>query len=355
LKVLNYNSRHRMGALAFVLFIFLSTANAQEPPISLSSSVDKSRITIGDLITYSIMVSHEPDIQVMMPGLGANLGGFEIRDYNVLDPQKKDSRTISRWEYSISTFLTGEYEIPPLSIQYVVPGDTIPKILTTEKIKIVVESVKPSEAGDIRDIKPPVEIPRKLWYTLRWIILGVTITALALLVVILYRRRKAGKSLIPFRDVPPRPPHELAFEALARLRDSDFLEKGKIKEFYIELSEILRRYIEGRYYIIALEMTTTEVLQGLAGEEFPGDEYDMLQRFLDQCDLVKFAKVIPSKEEHDSILTLAYDTVDGTKVIVEEDTQDDPDKKDIPESEETIAVESEPADLLESEETGGNQ
>jgi hypothetical protein len=349
--------RYGVCFLYSVLFLITEIAYTQEPPISIASSVDKSRITIGDLITYSITVSHDPDIQVQMPGLGANLGGFEIRDYTVLDPQKKDGKTISRWDYSISTFFTGEFEVPPLNVQYVLPGDTIPKTLTTEKIKIVVESVKPSEAGDIRDIKPPVEIPGKLWYTLRWIIMGAGLAALVLLVIILYRRRKAGKSILPFREIPPRPPHEIAFEALYNLRNSDLLANGKIKQFYSELSEIIRRYIEGRYYIIALEMTTTEVLEGLAGEAVSEDVYDLFQDFLDKCDLVKFAKVIPSEEEHESILSAAHAIVDGTKVIVEEDSPEKSNETDVSGINhgpivESAAVESEADTSSEIQKTG---
>jgi hypothetical protein len=313
-------SIQRIGVFVFILSICLQPWQvwSQDAPITLSSSVDKSRIHIGDLITYTITVSHDPDIEVQMPGLGENLGGFEIRDYTVHDPKKEKGRVLSQWDYIISTFLTGEFEIPPIGLQYTMPGDTIPRALATEKIKIVVESVKPSEAGDIRDIKPPVEIPRKLWHTLRWVVLGVGLALSAILVYYLYKRKKAGKSLLPVREIPLRPPHEIAYEALDLLHDSDLLENGQIKQFYIEISEIIRRYIEGRYFIIAFEMTTAEVLENLSAEVVPDDEYNRFQRFLDQCDLVKFAKVIPSDEDHELIMKMAYEIVDCTKVIVEE-------------------------------------
>ena len=311
---------------------------SQEAPVTVSSSVDKSRIHIGDLITYSILVSHDPDVAIQMPGLGANLGGFEIRDYEVHDPRKEKGRILSQWDYIISTFFTGEFEIPPISLQYTIPGDSIPKTLATEKIRIVVERVKPSEAGDIRDIKPPVEIPRKLWHTLRWVVLGMGLALTALLIWILYKRKKAGKSLLPLREESIRPPHEIAYEALDLLHDSDFLQQGQIKQFYIELSEIIRRYIEGRYYIVAIEMTTTEVLEGLVAEEVPDDGYELFRCFLDECDLVKFAKVIPSEEEHHSVMRLAYEIVDCTKVIVEDSETDKSEQPETSVSEEDLSA-----------------
>jgi len=271
---------------------------AQEPQISISSQVDNSRVYIGDLITYTVTVTHDKDVKVELPGLGANLGGFEIRDYNLHEPKKKDGLITSAVDYTISTFFTGEFEIPPLTVMYYTPEDTAAKTLSTEKIKIVVESVKPSEAGDIKDIKPPVEIPRDLWHLMRWFVLGGVLALLAFLVFVIYRRKKAGK--------------------LDRLRDSDLLENGRIKEFYTEISEIIREYIEGRYFIVAMEMTTTEVLEGLSTAELSEDNFHLFQTFLEQSDLVKFAKRIPSEDENEAILNMAYEIVNRTKVLLEE-------------------------------------
>ena len=290
---------------------------ADEPQISLSSGVDKSRITIGDLITYTVEVTHDKNVKVEMPGMGANLGGFEIRDYRVHEPKIKGDKQISRWDYVISTFFTGEFEIPPLTITYTTPGDSTAKTLTTDKITIVVESVKPSEAGDIRDIKPPVEIPSNLWQQVRWFVVCGGLIGLAILGYVFYRRWKAGKGLL-LRETPPRPPHEVALERLDILKDSDLLEKGEIKPFYSELSEIIRQYIEGRYYMVAMEMTTTEIRNGLLAAEVSKEEHGIFETILDRSDLVKFAKRIPSAEENEEVLDLAYEIIHRTKVILEE-------------------------------------
>lgn len=313
--------RNRTLKRAVILFVggrFFILTWAQEPQISISSQVDNSRVYIGDLITYTVTVTHDSNVNVELPGLGANLGGFEIRDYNVHEPKKKDGMITSAVDYTISTFFTGEFEIPPLTVMYYTPEDTAAKTLSTEKIKIIVESVKPSEAGDIKDIKPPVEIPRDWWHLVKWFVLGGALVVLAFLVFIIYRRKKAGKGLLPIREAPPRPPHEVAYEALDQLRDSDLLENGRIKEFYTEISEIIRQYIEGRYFIVAMEMTTTEVLEGLSTAEVSEDNFNLFQTFLDQSDLVKFAKRIPSEDENEEILNTAYEIVNRTKVLLEE-------------------------------------
>lgn len=284
-------------------------------PISVSSRVDKARITIGDLIHYSVTVTHDDSVKVDMPGFAANLGGFEIRDYKVQDPRKVNGKIVTEADYTISTFFTGAFEIPPLTIHYTMGADTVQHTLTTEKIGIQVESLKASEAGDIRDVKPPVEIPRNWWYTLRWYILGLGAILLILAGLLIYRRHKAGKSLLPVRQTPPRPAHEIALEALDRLTASDLLTQGEIKQFYIELSEIIREYINGRYFVVALEMTTTEVLDGLSTQNLETEVYDLFRSFLWNCDMVKFAKYRPSEKEHQSAVQMVYDIVEKTRLF----------------------------------------
>ena len=335
---------HRL--LLIILFVGLlpMKTNSQEPHVSVSSQVDKSRITIGDLIEYSITVVHDKDIQIEMPGLGANLGGFDIRDYNVAESEKRDGMIVSGVQYKISTFFTGEFEIPPLTVAYYTPDDSTAKYLSTEKIKIVVESVKPSEAGDIRDIKTPVELPRNLWLLIRWFVLGAGVILLVMVGYMIYRRKKRGEGLFPTKPEIKRPPHEIALEALDRLKSSDLLQKGEIKQFYIEISEIIRQYIGGRYFIVAMEMTTTDVLVGLSEADVSDEEFELYKHFFFECDLVKFAKVIPSDEENEKIMVEAYKIIERTKVIfgyeeveegieseakVEEEINDETDENDL--------------------------
>lgn len=289
-----------------------------DAPISIASSVDKATIRIGDLIQYQITVTHDPDVQIQLPGEGANLGGFDIRAYTPHEPRKENGKIITESQYTISTFFTGEFDIPPTAVLYTLPGDTVSQILMTEPIHIVVESVKPSEEGDIRDIKPPEEIPRNWWLLIRWIALGMFALSAAVLGWIAYRRHKAGMSLLPFREAPPRPPHEVALEALGKLDPAGLDDPAKIKWYYSEVSQIVRHYLEGRYYIMALEMTTAEVLDGLRGVDVETEIQNAVRQFLEPCDLVKFAKFIPAEAQHEITLRQAFDIVNRTKIVIPE-------------------------------------
>ena len=157
---------------------------------------------------------------------------------------------------------------------------------------IEVVSVGADETGDIRDIRGPLGMPLG--------VMRLVLGALLLLVVaaLLYAvaRRLWSRGDQPARPTPGplmRPAHELALEALDALEESSLLERGQVKEYHIEASDILRTYVERHFRVTALEMTTHEVLVALqhAGVEEPFTRG--LREFLETCDRVKFAKVRP--------------------------------------------------------------
>jgi len=308
---------NRSIKILLLFFIWLGTGFGQPGSISLESKVDRAKITIGDRIIYTILITRDEQVTVELPEFGANLGAFEILDYNDPEPQKLNGNIVQTRQYTVSTFDIGEYEIPPVTIRYSTTGDTTWKELSTEKIKIEVESLKPSEAGDIRDIKPPLELKRDYKNLIRMAIVIVCLLLIALLIYYFIKRRRAGKSLLPLRTKPPRPAHEVALEELDKLVQSDLLKKGKVKQFYIIISEIIRRYIEGRYKLIAIEMTTTQLIQNMQVENIEPSIIDIVAEFLHRCDFVKFAKYIPRDEENEDNIQQAYEIVHRTKIVFE--------------------------------------
>jgi hypothetical protein len=305
--------------LLFAVSVF-AQGTTVESPVAVESRIDKSTITIGDTVRYTVRLTHDPKVQVRWPALGANLGMFEIRDYHKPEPAKAKDRIIEEIAYTISTFDTGRFEIPPLLIEYQVPPDSAWQSLQTEKLEIYVASMKPSQAGDIRDIKAPLELPRA-WKLI--IIVGLIIAGVLLLAGAIYYlwRRRQGKGLLPERKEPERPAHEVALEALRKLRESDLLATGQIKLFYSELSEIIRRYIEGRYFVPALELTTNELMDNLREVAMEIEARENLRELLDISDLVKFAKYQPAEEEHQRAMQLAESFVETTKIVMSAPTE----------------------------------
>jgi len=282
--------------------------------VTVDSRVDKAEITIGDTVRYTLRLSREARAQVRWPSLGANLGAFEIRNYHKPEPRTENNRILEEISYTISTFDTGRFVIPPLVIEYLMPPDTAWQALHTESLEIHVRSLLSSEAGDIREVKSPWELPRD-W---RRVVLIATLVGVLIVLAALgyvWWRKRQGKGLLPQRIEPQRPPHEMALEELAQLRTSDLLARGEIKLFYSLLSEILRRYFEGRYGLAALEMTTMELDRELRQVEPAPQACDEMRDLLEMCDLVKFAKFIPAHEEAALGLERATAFVESTKPV----------------------------------------
>ncbi|MDZ7294944.1 MAG: BatD family protein [candidate division KSB1 bacterium] len=316
-------SRNMSKALGFLAALCIVGVHASQvrSSITVESKVDRATIFIGDRVMYTVTVKRTPDVVVEMPSLGAHLGMFELRDYTVKEPVKQGGLLVEQTEYVISTFETGDFEIPPLTIRYYTAADTTRKELRTEPIKITVQSLNPDQAGDIRDIKPPLEIPRDWGLVARRVGLGVAAVLVLALAAVAFVRYRKGKSILPKREKPPRPAHEVALEELDALAHEGLLEAGQVKEFYSRLSEIVRRYIENRFYVDALEMTTAEVMAAMDDAALGDDELRMLRELLELSDLVKFAKYVPAEEEHKGATEAAYEFVHRTKLIVTEVTQ----------------------------------
>ena len=315
-KTVRASNLKKVAIIGFLFVALLAgIAFSESGKISIQSAVDRSKITIGDVITYTVTVTRDKDVKVKLPGLAENLGQFEIRDYKVFDPLKKDGKIIDRVQYKISTFDIGDFQIPPISIQYSIPPDTVEHVLKSEAIKITVESVAPSKEGDIKDIKPPVEIPFDWRPYVKYGLFGLLGLLLLGALVYFWIRKRSGKPLIPLKAEPPRPPHEVALEALESLQNSDFLEKGQVKRYYSDVSEIIRRYIGGRFGVDALDLTSTELLSELKSIPISDEHLQLMTDFTDLCDLVKFAKYIPEDEENQKVIDWAFQFIHETMVV----------------------------------------
>lgn len=278
-------------------------------PLDLTAKVDKETITIGDKIQYEVIIEHDDSVSVEPMGIAENLGEFEIKDYHIEEPKKtKDKRWMSKTTYIITTFTTGDFVIPPVKVKYKdMAGQE--KEVSSEEIKIKVESVKPgpTDKDDIRDLKGPAEIKGRSPWAL-FIILALFIV-LGVAAFIYFNNKKRAEDT---PSAPSRPPEEIAMDELRYLLDMRLSEKGMIKEYYIRISDILRKYIEARFKVLALDRTTWELYQEMRFKRIERRHVDMIRDFLEDCDLVKFAKYIPAKKEIEGAHAKAKEIIEMT-------------------------------------------
>ncbi len=164
----------------------------------------------------------------------------------------------------------------------------------------------------LRDIKPPQDFPANyLWLK---ILCGVIIALLAFF-LIRYLGKRYARRKDALRSLP-KSAYTVAMEALAALQAKGLEAAGRVKEFYIELSDIVRRYLESRFSLRAPEMTTEEVLYSLRESgELTGAQKNLLKEFLQRCDLVKFAKYGPTQQEAEESFNAAERLVKETTAL----------------------------------------
>ena len=297
----------RTLAAAALAFTPVSAAQAPVEP-AVETAVSAAAAAVGDPVTVVVTVRHAADAEVRWPD-PVDVAPFELLDPPAMQSATADGGTESRLELRVAAFELGELSFPPLDVEVVAPGGEA-TALATEAVPVAIESIGRDEGGDIRDIKGPLAIPFAVVTLLPWIAAALAVAAIAAWIYRRYRRRTRPESPVP--ALPPRPAHEVAREALDALEAAGLLERGEIKTWHIRLSDIVRVYIEGRFGVDAMEMTTGEVLDGLHRTDADRGAVADVRRVLDRCDLVKFAKLRPAMPECRELFPLARRVVDVT-------------------------------------------
>ena len=161
---------------------------------------------------------------------------------------------------------------------------------------------------DIHDIKGLVPLPYNLWWL--WVLLLIAVAAAV--VIWLWKRRRPAS---PVAAIPPPTPYEVAIRALQRLRE----ENPPVEEFYTRLSDIVRQYLEGQLGLRAPERTTEEFLYEASRDHALSAEHkELLGAFLQESDLVKFARFRPGADDRQRAFGAAKKFVHDTQPRMQE-------------------------------------
>jgi len=295
----------RIGVTALLVFAGLNYAHAADP-VTARGSVNKRTVLIGDRVRYTIETRRTKNLEIEFPAFAdKKIGDFEIKDSGLI--VKKGflgGVKEARW-YDIATYTVGKHTIPEAVLKYGSKGKSDKKSMSIKPLDVAVESVLPKgEAiADIKDIKPPIGIPEIL-RNIIIVISGILIIATLVWVYMKFLKRK-----------PIKLPHETAMEELESHKGV-YARAGDVKLYYIGISDSIRRYIERVFRMRAPEMTTEEFLMSLGSSgSLSAEEKARLREFLGSCDLVKFAKYAPDKDETDAVFNTAHKFIEETKDV----------------------------------------
>ena len=295
---------------------FLNTARAQN--FSVSATPDSTLMVIGGQMDLTLEVLQDPDLKVSFPQFSDTITqNIEIVEKSDLDTtQIREDRIAVRQKYRITSFDSGLHYIPPMKFELASAQMEQQKETRSIGMRVVnpFENVDPQKG--IADIKGPIDTPFKLselYRFLPWILGGLGLALLIAAAIYFYlTRRNPLKAIL--KEKPKEPAHVIALRKLDQVKEDKAWQKGHIKEFYSDLSDILRHYIEDRYGIPAPEQITSQIMESLRYVDLPDENVpDKARQVLELADLVKFAKFEPLPDENDLSLMNAYFFVNQTK------------------------------------------
>ncbi len=317
--------RQKNIILAFVLLI---SSNLFAQDFSPSVQLDTFQIEIGDQVYMKLNLVQEENLKVTFPKFKNQIiDGIDIVSMSGIDTLSKEKGKIFlRQNILITAFDDSLFNIPPLP--FISGKDTVytkPLSLDVQKLSIdsaLLSKLDTTEMLPIFDVKAPIDTPwtfKEFWQYYGWYIIAFLL-AVALFFIIRYfiKRYKENKPLFK-AEKPKEPAHITALRKLDKLKEKKLWQSGRAKEYYSELTYILREYLEKRYNISALERTSHELIELLRHSKLIDKErIEEFRQIFSLGDLAKFAKFNPMPDENDLSMKNAYNIIENTKVIFEE-------------------------------------
>lgn len=305
-----------MRNLLFIAISWITAlANAQE--ISFKATLNKNKILIGEQVIYQLQLEYNGKVALEWPVFSDTLGIKQIEVIGVgeMTESGNEKRVIKQQQITITSFDSGFYAIPPALLIY--NGDTI----ESNPLSLEVHTVEVDTSKAIKDIKEIYEeefsfseYMQSIWEWIKenWYYVAGGVAVIALLLFFLLRKKKPEEKTIPKIILPA---DVEALQKLKELENKKLWQNGLIKEYYVELSDVVRAYIERRYSVPALEQTTNEIMHNLRFAEMSDGARQNLTIILKTSDLVKFAKEQPVSYENDTAMQKSVQFIEMTTII----------------------------------------
>ena len=263
----------------------------------------RDELTVGDLVTLTLEVTHPSDHAVVLPRLSSEWGPFEVRSQTPARTESgSDGVATTRKRLEVTLFAPGEYETPSLPLTVREPDGSV-ILVDSSTAHLTVRSVLSGADNALRDIRSPANLPESFWDRPE-ARAAVALAAVAILCVaayLLYRRFRGDEE--PYEQiVDTRTPLEIATQELDRIERLDLPGNGEFKEHYTLISAALRVYLQGTYLEeaggqSAEDMTTEEVTDALRAHSMGSRYLSLVRDLLLEVDLVKYSSYAPPVSE----------------------------------------------------------
>jgi hypothetical protein len=292
-------------------------STAESGPVVATLRLSPAAPAIGDPLVLVLEVRAEPDVELLMPEFGEALDRFAIVEFSKAETADDAGGTISSQRYTLQPARSGPQSIPPLLIEFVdrregheaAPDGEDAYELLTEPLDFEVASALPDDAplefrAPLGELKPLTRGGGPWW---PWALAAVAALALAGPFAI---RAAAGWRARARR----RSAYDVARDSLDALLMAPRPTAGEMDTFFVELSRIVRRYLEDRFGLRSPELTTEEFLDELVeSPDLVRTHQRLLRDFLSRADLVKFAHFVPEPRDVEESLDSARRFLETTR------------------------------------------
>ena len=289
----------------------------QKGPVEATVRLDRSGPVIGDLVTLTLKVAAQSGVELLMPAFGQALERFAISDFTSSERVDQAGRTVVTQQYDLELSHSGPQSIPPVMIEFVdrrdghkpAPDGFDAYELLTERLAFEVQSVVPDDAQ--ADLRPSLgTLPLQSTATGRLWPWGIGVLVL-LLAAAGWAWRWWTRSR---RQARRRSAYEIASGRLEQLLSNPQADPDQLGPFFVDLSAIVRQYLEDRFELRAGELTTEEFLAQASGSpDLVADHQALLRAFLRRADLVKFANMRPTDTDVQESVAAARRFLDETR------------------------------------------
>ena len=318
-------TRH-IRILFAILTLSIASATTVSAQTSLKVSLDSAYLLMGKAtpLHIELITASSADGQLLVP---KDTLCDKVEILKALEADTSDihnGRIQIDQQLLLQSFDSGTYVLNP--IRYVQGNETI----ASNRLVLKVMPVPVDTLTTIHDYADVQDVDRRFVDYLPDFLVDYGLWILALIIVLgagyyLYRRL-SRKGVETKEKVIVIPPYELAIQELDSLRSDKLCEQGREREFYTRLTDILRQYLQGRFGINAMEMTSTQIRHMLKTNEETRLSKRNMDQVLETADFVKFAKVRPLPEDNTRSFNSAIQFVEDTKPLPPAQADDDTDE-----------------------------
>lgn len=303
---------HALALLTAMMLAAVAPLHSEEGPEKLlvSARMDSAVIWMGEQTSIKLeLIQDKGELAQLAIPLDTLTAGVEILTITPGDTAEiKNGRIQINREVIITSFDSGFYYIPPL--KYVLNKDTFAsQPLSLKVAPVPVDTVSADNIKAIKDVRSPRfhlwdYVPGHIW----WILLGILLIS-----AIYWYYKYVNNTEKEESKAPPIPPYEKAIQALQALKEEKLWQGGQDKQYYTRLTDILREYLDGRFSINAMEMTSTEILETLRRNSETRIVERYMKEILKVADFVKFAKMRPLVDDNEASMRYAMTFVEETR------------------------------------------